>query len=581
VTGPPTVRGVAAPPRATTTDLGAPDPRRWFTLAIVVLAVLIVALDTTVLNVAIPTILRDLNTTLPSLQWVITGYSLTFASLLIIGGRLADLFGARRMFMIGAALFAVGSLLASLAQSVPVLIFGEAIIEGVGASLMMPATLGILSSTFRGHERATAFAVWGATAGAAVAVGPLVGGFLTTNYSWRWSFRINLIVIPIAIIGALLVMRRSPTASERERIDVPGALLVATGMFLLVFSLSEGTRYGWWRPLEDFSLAGWLLWPTSRGISIVPVTVVLAVVLLGVFSVVERRKERGDAEPLFEFGLLRYLSFRYGLLTTMVLALGQLGFLFVLPVFLQDGLHLSAVENGLWLLPSGISMIVGTQIGARLTRRISVTVVVRIGLVLEALGLVAMVVAVSPQLTFWSLLPGLVIFGIGIGFAGSQLTNVILSQIPNDRAGAASGANTTIRQLGAALGIATIGGLLTSKTISAAVSSVRASGLPVPLKVTAAAELHANGVNFAAPRGTSPTDAFELRHLLESAVASGTRGALLFATVVVTLGAFVSLLIPKIKIPSRPDDEAALERIEALGPVSASTIEPTATDWRG
>ena len=256
MTATPTVRGVAPPQVPTTTDLDPPDPRRWFTLAIVVLAVLIVALDTTVLNVAIPTILRDLDTTLPSLQWVITGYSLTFASLLIIGGRLADLFGARRMFIIGAALFGVGSLLASLAQSVPVLIFGEAIIEGVGASLMMPATLGILSSTFHGHERATAFAIWGATAGAAVALGPLIGGFLTTNYSWRWSFRINLIVIPVAIIGALLVMRRSPTASERERIDVPGAVLVAPGMFLLVFSLSEGTRYGWWRPLEDFSVLG-------------------------------------------------------------------------------------------------------------------------------------------------------------------------------------------------------------------------------------------------------------------------------------------------------------------------------------
>src|SRR4029079_7848000 len=157
-------------------------------------------------------------------QWVITGYSLMFASLLIIGGRLADLYGARRIFIIGAALFGAGSLLASLAQSVPVLILGEAIIEGVGASLMMPATLGILSSTFHGHERATAFAGWGAAAGAAVALGPLIGGFLTTNYSWRWSFRINLIVIPLAIIGAMLVMRRSPTASKRERIDVPGAL---------------------------------------------------------------------------------------------------------------------------------------------------------------------------------------------------------------------------------------------------------------------------------------------------------------------------------------------------------------------
>ncbi len=581
MTAPPTVQGVAGAPNGLRVQTAEPDPRRWFTLAIVILSVLIVALDTTVLNVAIPTILRDLDTTLPSLQWVITGYSLTFASLLIIGGRLADLYGARRIFILGAALFGVGSLLASLALSVPVLIFGEAVIEGIGASLMMPATLGILSSTFHGHERATAFAMWGATAGAAVAVGPLIGGFLTTNYSWRWSFRINLIVIPLAILGALLVMRRSPTASKRERIDVPGALLIATGMFLLVFSLSEGPRYGWWQPLEDFNLWGSRIWPVARGISVVPVAILAAGILLGTFYVVERRKERRHADPLFEFGQLHRLSFRYGLLTTMVLAMGQLGFLFVLPVFLQDGKHLSAVDNGLWLLPSGISIIIGTQIGARLTRRITVTSVVRIGLLLEAVGLLLMVVAVSPQLTFWSLLPGLVVFGIGIGFAGSQLTNVILSEIPNERSGAASGANTTVRQLGAALGIAVIGALLTSVTISHAVSSVRASRISASMKQSVAAGLHTNGVNFAPPSGASVADVAELRHLVESAVAAGTRSALLFATVVVVIGALVSLLIPRIQVPARNDDELRLEQIESLGNVSGATVEPTAAEWTG
>jgi hypothetical protein len=269
------------------------------------------------------------------------------------------------------------------------------------------------------------------------------------------------------------------------------------------------------------------------------------------------------------------------MLTTLVLAMGQLGFLFVLPVFLQDGLHLSAVDNGLWLLPSGISIIVGTQIGARLTRRISVTSVVRIGLLLEACGLALMVVAISPQLTFWSLLPGLVVFGIGIGFAGSQLTNVILSQIPNERSGAASGANTTVRQLGAALGIAVIGALLTSVTISHALQSVRTSRLTGALKDAVERGLHTNGVNFAPPHGASLADIAELRHVVESSVAAGTRSALLFATVVVVIGAFVSLLIPRIKVPTRPDPEVALERIEALGPVSGSTVEPTAAEWQG
>jgi EmrB/QacA subfamily drug resistance transporter len=556
--------------------MGIPDPRRWFTLAIVILSVLIVALDTTILNVAIPTILRDLHTTLPSLQWVIAGYSLTFASLLIIGGRLADLYGARRMFVIGAAMFGVGSLLASLAQSVPILIFGEAIIEGIGASLMMPATLGILSTTFHGRERATAFAMWGATAGAAVAFGPLLGGFLTTNYSWRWAFRINVVVVPLAILGAMVFMRRSARSSMRERIDVPGALLIATGMFLLVFSLSEGSIYGWAEPIKSLTVAGRELWPTSRGISVIPVTFVASLVFLAAFVVLERWKERKGTGPLFEFGQLRHLGFRYGLLTTLVLAMGQLGFLFVLPVFLQDGRHLSALDNGIWLLPSGIAIIIGAQLGGRLTRRMSVTAVVRTGLVLEAIGLAIVAGAISPTTTFLSLLPGLVVFGLGIGLASSQLTNVVLSEIPPERAGAASGANTTVRQLGAALGIAVIGALLTTQTVKNAVSMLhRSASLPASLKSDVIARIHANGVNFTPPAGTPSHDLATLQHALDASVADGARVALLFAMGVVMVGAVVSLLIPRIGIPT--DDDVIVDTLDSLGPITGAGVQPLST----
>src|SRR5580700_2709193 len=219
-------------PLADTEEL---DPRRWLALIIAVVAAFIVVLDNTVLNVSIPTIIRDLHTTLPSLEWVITGYALTFAALLIIGGRLGDIYGHKRIFIIGAALFGIGSLLASISTSVGELILGEAIIEGMGASLMLPTTLAILSGTFKGRERTTAFAAWGATAGVAAAFGPVVGGFLTTDYSWRWSFRINVIVAPLAIVGALLFMKRQVGPPRRMRIDLPGALLVAAGLFLLVF----------------------------------------------------------------------------------------------------------------------------------------------------------------------------------------------------------------------------------------------------------------------------------------------------------------------------------------------------------
>ncbi|HWJ63750.1 MAG TPA: MFS transporter, partial [Acidimicrobiales bacterium] len=268
------------------------DPRRWITLAIILTAVLIAALDSTVLNVAIPTILEEFDTTLPALQWVVTGYSLTFAALLIIGGRLGDIFGARRMFIVGAALFGVGSFLASISNGVVALVIGEAVIEGMGASLMLPATMGILSSTFTGRERATAFATWGAAMGAAVAFGPLIGGFLTTNYSWRWAFRINVMVVPFAIGGALLFMPKSVLSGRRERIDVPGALLIASGMFLLVFGISEGATYGWLVPEKAFEIAGVELWPVSMPVSIVPVAFVASVVLLVSFYRVQRAKER-------------------------------------------------------------------------------------------------------------------------------------------------------------------------------------------------------------------------------------------------------------------------------------------------
>ncbi|HEY7439015.1 MAG TPA: MFS transporter [Acidimicrobiia bacterium] len=560
------------------------DPRRWVTLVIVIFSVLIVALDTTVLTVSLPTILRDLDTTLPSLQWVITGYSLTFASLLVIGGRLADLFGARRMFIIGAALFGLGSLIASLSTNVPMLVLGEAFVEGVGASLMMPATLGILSTTFQGHERATAFAIWGATAGAAVAFGPVLGGWLTTDYSWRWAFRINVFIVPVAILGALLFMRRSRGTRGTERIDVPGALLVAAGMFLLVFALSEGETYGWWRSLKSLTIGGAHLWPRSMPVSVVPIATVLAVACLCAFVLLERHKERTGSDPLFEFGLLRFLTFRYGLITTLVLAMGQLGFLFVLPVFLQDARHLSAIENGIWLVPSGLAIIVGTQIGARLTRTIGVTNVVRVGLLLEALGLVALAAAIRPTLTFLELLPGLLVFGIGLGFAGSQLTNVILYDIPGPRAGAASGANTTVRQLGAALGIAVIGTLLTTETTRNAISGLRhAASLPEVIRTRAIAAVHSGGVSFTPPRGTSPVHMATLQHLLTDAVTDGTRAALLFATFVVMIGAGLSFLIPRIHPtpPEEPPDEELAESLDALGPLTSAGVEPMAPTSSG
>jgi EmrB/QacA subfamily drug resistance transporter len=542
-----------------------PDPRRWATLAVVVVAALIVVLDNSVLTVAIPTILRDFHTTLPAVEWVITGYALTFASLLIIGGRLGDVFGHRRVFVIGAALFGGGSLLAALSWGIPSLILGEALIEGIGASLMLPTTLAVISTTFHGRERATAFAAWGATVGVGAALGPVVGGFLTTNYTWRWAFGINVIVAPLAIVGAMLFISRSRPPARRISIDLPGAILVASGMFLFVFALSEGARYGWFDPLQTFTLGGAAIWPDDRAVSIIPLVMVLAAIVLFCFYRLERWKERHDRSPLFEFGQLRHRGFRYGLITTSVLAMGQLGMFFVLPIYLQDAKHLTAETNGLWMVPAGVFIIVGSQLGGRLVRHVGVTRVVQLGLVLEVIGLVVIAFVVSPSVTFVDLLLGWGLFGFGIGFASSQLTNVILSDIPADKSGVASGTNSTVRQVGAALGVAVIGSVFASLTVSKTVAAVQATKLPATLQSTAVARIHSQGAGFPIPRGTAPTDAATLSHALATGLTDAARPAILVAAGFVTLGAFLSLLLPR--SAGAPPAEPLVEQLEAMEPV--------------
>ena len=542
------------------------DPRRWITLGVLVATVVLVAMDTSVLNVSIPTILRDLHTTVPALQWVITGYSLTFATLLIIGGRLGDIYGHRRMFIIGTSLFGLGSLMASMSDSVGMLILGEAVVEGIGAALMTPSTLAILSNTFTGRERAKAFAAWGAAAGAAVAFGPVLGGFLTTNYSWRWSFRINVVVAPVAAIGALVLMRNGKRA-ERTPIDLPGAALISAGMFLLVFALSDGGTYGWLAPLKPFSVGGAEIWPTTAPVSVVPIALMLGIALLVAFVRLEQWKARRAAHPLFDFGLLNLRSFRYGLLTILILAMGQLGLLFALPLFLQNAVHLSAQENGLWLLPLGIFVIVGAQLGGRLTRRFSLASIIASGLAIETVSLLLVIWAIRPGITFWDIVPGLVFFGVGLGFASSQLTSVILSEISADKSGVASGASSTARQMGGAFGAAIIGSLITVQTTNRAVDALEDSGLPAAVRDQAVVSMRGLGPNFRPAPNLSVADAAAIERILTQALASGARIGLLFATVVVFIGGMLSLLIPRVRPRAKSREAGIVDTFEPFEPM--------------
>ena len=394
----------------------------------------------------------------------------------------------------------------------------------------------------------------------------MLGGFLTTNYTWRWAFGINVIVAPLAILGVLLFVRRDEPRARRISIDVPGACLIAVGMFLFVFALSEGARYGWFRPLDAFSLAGSEVWPSDLGVSFIPLVMLVALGILFAFYKLERWKERHDRSPLFEFGQLRHRGFRYGLITTSALAMGQMGMFFVLPVFLQDAKHLSAETNGFWMLPFGICIIIGSQLGGYLTRYTSVARVVQLGLVLEVIGLVFVAFVVDPHMSFVDLLAPYGLFGFGIGFTSSQLTNVILSDIPPEKSGVASGTNSTVRQVGAALGVAVIGSVFASLTVSRTIAAVKSAAIPTSLRDTAVAGVHAQGASFPVPRGTSGLDAAALSHALATGITEAVRPALLLAAGFVAVGAFLSLLLPRTP-PITGDHEPLIEALVAIEPM--------------
>ena len=531
----------AGPPRPQPSGL-----RKWASLPVLSLALAIIIIDTTLLNVSLETLIRDLHTTLQSLQWVISAYSLTLAALTVTGGRLGDLFGRKRMFMLGAFLFAVGSFIASISHSVPTLIVGESIIEGIGAALMMPATASLLVAKYRGHDRAIAFGIWGGIAAAASAVGPILGGYLTTHFSWRWGFRINVFVVALLLLGSL-VIGDEPSA-RRKAIDWLGVLLSALGLLAVVFGIIEASSYGWIQALKPFSLDGWEL-PLS-GLSIVPFALLLGLVILTGFAFWERRVESRGGMPIVSIHLFQNRSFVAGASVVGVMMLGQNGVVFSLPVFLQSVRRLDAFHTGLTLLPMSLLLLVISPTAAMLTKKIPHKRLVQAGLVVNFLALLALRQALGVDIPLLALVPGLALYGVGLGLVLSQINNLTLSSVPVTEAGEASGVTNTFRQVGATLGAAIIGSVLLTSIGTDLQAAVRSSPRIAPAAkpaIDATIRMHASSLAFgssgifdALPAATRD----ELAASRRVATTNGNRKALLYGAAFILLGLVVSTRLP-------------------------------------
>jgi len=436
--------------------LAAPDSRRWWALAVVSLGVALIIVDATIVNVAVPSIIRDLRITLNGAEWINSIYSLVFAALLITLGRIGDLAGRKRLYIIGLLVFLGASMLAGLAPNGTLLIAAR-VIQGIGGAIIFPATLSIVNTTFQGRERGIAFGIWGSIIGGTVALGPLLGGLLTTTLSWRWAFYINLPIGLLALLGTLVWVRESRDEHARRGFDLAGFLTSTIGLASLIFALIEGQSYGWWRPALPFTLGGWT-WPGA--LSIVPSAFALATVCLASFVVIEGRRTRADKPVLIDVQLFRLRSFAYGNLTVTIVSLGEFGMIFVLPLFLQSVREYSAFQTGLVLLPLAAGSFLSGGLAAFLSERVGPRRVVTAGMALEAIGIGSLSVILSPTITGWTLVPSLLVYGLGVGLATAQLTGLILADVPPARSGQASGMQSTFRQVGSALGIAVLGTVL-------------------------------------------------------------------------------------------------------------------------
>jgi len=524
---------------------------KWAPVLVLALALAIIIIDGTLLNVSFAYLIRDLNTDIQSLQWVITAYSLTLAALMITGGRLGDLFGRKRMFMLGAIIFAIGSFLASISRNVGMMIAGESIIEGVGAALMMPATASLLVSTYRGRDRAIAMGIWGGIAAAASAIGPILGGYLTSNFSWRWGFRINIFVAVLLLLGSVII-KECRDQEEKTDLDVAGVILSSTGLFAIVFGIIESSTYGWWKAKEIFSFFGHSL--SFGDYSIVPVSLAIGIIILSVFVLWENHVCNRGKTPLVSFKIFQNSQFTAGALTTAIMALGQAGLVFSIPVFFQAVRGLDAYHTGLALLPTSLTALVVAPLSAIVSKKVAPKYLIQFGLLSATVAMFWVRATININTSAHDIIFPLILYGIGIGLTMAQLSNMTLSAVSVQEAGEASGLSNTLRQLGASLGAAVIGAaLLTALAANLSKGIENSSIIPNQIKGQIASQVSAQTSNVEFGGGAKiaknipPAISAEIEKISKEATTDSNKLSLLYTALFNALGLFVAFWLPKTK----------------------------------
>ncbi|HWI23149.1 MAG TPA: MFS transporter [Baekduia sp.] len=431
--------------------------RRWLPILILASAQFVMVLDSSVMNVAISQIVDDLDTSIQGVQTAITLYTLVMAALMLLGAKLGDILGRNRALAIGLVIYGVGSLTTALSPNLTVLLIGWSGIEGFGAVLVVPAIAALTAANYEGRDRALAYAMLGGIAAIAVAAGPLIGGWVTTEFTWRYVFAGETVVV-ILILLLRGQIAPAPAAERPPKLDVVGVVLSSGGLGLIVFAILRSSVWGFVQPRTPPTIGGTEI--TPLGFSPVPFMVLAGLALLGAFVLWQQRRARLGKDELLDTALLRIGQLRAGLSTLVGQQLVLMGTFFVIPVYLQVVLGLDAFETGKRLLPLSVAMLVCALLGPRIAARSSPRTVSQLGLVAVSIGASVMLATLDVALHDTGFKVALALIGAGAGLLASQLGNVIMSAVVPTKTSEAGGLQGTAQNLGSSLGTAIVGAVL-------------------------------------------------------------------------------------------------------------------------
>lgn len=503
------------------------DRTNWGVLAIICLAIFIMVIDTTIMNVSISALVVDLDTTVPAIQAVIAIYALVMASFMLLGGKLQDVVGRKKVFLVGLALYGVGTFIASISQDIFTLLVGWSVLEGLGAALMLPATTTFITATYEGAERAFAFGMWGGIGAAGMAFGPIIGGYLTAFYSWRWAFRLELAVVIIVLVFSYLLTEAKPTAAWQD-LDVAGTLLSFGGLGSIVLGILL---------IRVPELWGTVLLIFGAG-----------VLLLAVFYLRQRRRQERGKMPLTDVGLFWNRTFTAGNAVSTVLSITIAGFLFIIPIFLQSVTGIDAFSTGLVILPMSVAIFIFSVMAARLAALAAPRTLIFLGFVVAIAGSVMLRDIFSAAMAPAELIPGSVIFGIGLGVVFSQVTNLTLSSASKEQESDASGILNTSKQMGTSLGTAIIGVVLLFSLVSGLMTGIAGSSFGTGVSEEEIAEELAKWAE-KMKTGEQPADIPEDRlseaaGIVDTAVSRAMRSSFDTISALLVLGLIAGLFIP-------------------------------------